>query len=333
MILVTGATGLVGSHLLLHLVEAGYQVRGIFREQKNIAKTKNLFSLYNKLSLFENIEWMHADLNDLPSLEDAFQNVTEVYHCAALISFNPDDHEKLRKVNIEGTANIVNFCLGHNVRKLCHVSSIAALGDLKEHESVITEAMEWNPEKPHNDYSITKYGAEMEIWRGQQEGLNAVIVNPGIILGAGFWGDGSGEFFSRVQNGLKFYTLGTAGFVDVWDVVTLMKILMESDLSAERFTIVAETLSFRDVLIEISTALKVSPPSIYAKPYMTSLAWKVDWLLSKIGFRRNLTQDDVRALHSTTIMSNEKIREKTGFEFTPIKKSIHSIVRVQKSAS
>ncbi len=209
MILVTGGTGLVGAHLLLHLLENGEQnLRAIYRKENQIQKTKSLFELYKKGNLFQQIEWFQADIIDIPSLEIAFQNVDYVYHCAAKISFNPSEEEELRKVNIEGTANIVNFCIDKKVKKLCHVSSIATLGDLGQNETIITEATEWNPEVLHSDYAISKYGGEMEVWRGHQEGLNVVIVNPGVIFGPGFWNQGSGAFFTSIKKGIKFFKQG-----------------------------------------------------------------------------------------------------------------------------
>src|SRR6476620_11680079 len=126
MVLITGATGLVGSHLALHLAENGESVRAIYRSLASLQKAKSLFALYRKESLFDKIEWVHADIIDIPSLYSAFENIEFVYHCAALVSFDPNDEKALRKTNIEGTANIVNFCLQFNVVKLCHVSSIAA---------------------------------------------------------------------------------------------------------------------------------------------------------------------------------------------------------------
>lgn len=331
MILITGATGLIGSHLAMHLIENGFSVRAMYRKQKNVEKTRRLFKLYNKLHLFEQVEWIAANVNDVPSLELAFKNVKQVYHCAALISFNPADEPQLRKINIEGTANIVNFCLAYKIDKLCHVSSIAALGDLKEFESTITEETEWNPEKPHGDYAITKFGAEMEIWRGQQEGLNAVIINPGVVLGAGFWETGSGELFGRVKKGLKFYTCGTAGFVNVHDVVAIMQQLMNADIAGERFTIVSETKTYQEVLNQVADALKVARPKYYAKPWMTSLAWKIDFLLGKIGFRRSITKDDHRALHSLAFYSNEKVINRLNYKFRPISASIKEIVEIHKN--
>ena len=244
MILVTGGTGLVGAHLLLQLTANETEIRAIYRNEKNIRKTQSLFQLYGKEAQFHKIQWMEGDIIDVPSLEKAFQGVTHVYHCAALISYNPKDENKLRKTNIEGTANIVNFCIDYKVSKLCHVSSIAALGDLKPNETIITEETEWNPEHYHSDYAISKYGAEMEIWRGQQEGLNVVIVNPGVIFGAGFWQQGSGMFFSAVQKGFPFYTNGTTGYVSATDVASVMIQLMNSNISGERFSVIAENQSF-----------------------------------------------------------------------------------------
>jgi|SRR6218665_867598 len=324
MILITGATGLVGSHLILHLLESSdsgsQKLRAIYRKDSSIARIQSLFSLYGKAHLFVQIEWIKADITDVPSLEIAFQNVTVVYHCAAHISFDPADEEKLRKTNIEGTANIVNFCLAFGVRKLCHVSSIATLGDLKEHETIVTETTEWNPEKQHSDYAISKFGAEMEIWRGFQEGLTVVIVNPGVILGAygdrESWKTGSGDIFNRVANGLPFYTKGTTGFVSVSDVVKIMVLLMDSDVNGERFIVVSENISFETLLKKTAAALKVKLPFWEAKKWMTAASWRFDWILSVLFFqKRTMSKMMARTLHSSDFISNEKILKATGYQF------------------
>jgi nucleoside-diphosphate-sugar epimerase len=307
MILVTGATGLVGSHLVLRLLQNNQPVSAIYRTNHSIRKTKEVFALYGHEALFDRIDWIEADITDVPSLEFAFRNIEYVYHCAACISFDPDDEELLRKVNIEGTANVVNFCLQYGVRKLCHVSSIAALGDLKPGEEMITEETEWNPEKPHSDYAISKYGAEMEIWRGQQEGLEVVIVNPGVVLGPLFWKSGSGKIFTRVARGLLFYTKGTTGFTTVDDVVAIMIKLMESDIQGERFIIISKNISFENMMAVMAKALRVKPPFIYGKPWMTSLAWRLDWLLSLFGKKRTLSRSMAGALHSTEQFSSERV--------------------------
>jgi len=329
MVLVTGGTGLVGAHLLLHLVENGDAVRAIYRNAETIEKTKSLFSLYNNESLFEKVDWIQADIIDVPSLEIAFENVEYVYHCAALISFNPKDEDLLRKINIEGTANIVNFCVANDVKKLCFLSSISALGDLKENEKIITEEAEWNPEKQHSDYAISKYGAEMEIWRGHQEGLQTVILNPGVILGPGFWEQGSGILFKRVANGLTFYTKGVTGFVAVPDVVRIAVELMKSENSNERFTLIAENMGFKDLLDSIADSLNVKRPSFHASPLLVNILYRIDWFISNIlGQKRKLDRATAKASYAKNWYSNEKIKKTLATEFLDIHQYIKSISRL-----
>ena len=332
MILITGATGLVGSHLALHLLENNESVRAIYRTSSSIEKTKSLFALYNKDFLFEKIEWVSADIIDVTTLEIAFKNIEYVYHCAALISFDPKDENKLRKINIEGTANVVNFCLEFDVKKLCYVSSIAALGDLKEHEMEVTEQTLWNPEKYHSDYAISKYGAEMEIWRGQQEGLNAVVVNPSVILGPGFYKTGSGEIFKSVKNGLWFYTKGSTGFISVNDIVKIMVQLMKSEISGERYIALAENISFEKVLKTIAKVMNVKPPSIYAKPWLTEISSKLDWIASNIFLqKRKLSKAMVESLHTADKISNEKVKNTLNYKFQNIEEyctEIKSLIKL-----
>ena len=333
MILVTGGTGLVGAHLLLHLLENGEQtVRALHRNPKNTIKTKLLFELYEKSELFSKIEWISADILDVPSLEIAFHNVDYVYHCAAFISFNPDDEDELRKVNIEGTANIVNFCIDKKVTKLCHVSSIAALGDLISNEAnrvnnTITEETEWNPEFSHSDYAISKYGAEMEVWRGFQEGLSVVIVNPGVIFGPGFWNQGSGVIFSSVKKGFPFYTNGTSAYVSVLDVVTIMHQLMHSDCNGERFIVISENYTYKNILSAIAKKIGAKTPTIKAKPWLLNLAWRFDWFSSKLfRTKRKLSKHSILSLQSTELFSNEKIKNQLDYSFRDIDNYLNELV-------
>ncbi|MBW4359423.1 NAD-dependent epimerase/dehydratase family protein [Flavobacterium taihuense] len=329
MVLVTGGTGLVGAHLLIHLLEKGENVRAIYRNSDSIKKTKSLFSLYKKESLYESIHWIQADILDIPALENAFQEIRQVYHCSATISFDPKDEELVRKTNIEGTANIVNFCLAYTIQKLCHVSSIAALGDLAEHESIITEETEWNPEKPHSDYAISKYGAEMEIWRAQQEGLDVVIVNPGVIIGPGFWNQGSGELFTKVKNGLSFYTKGSTGFVTVVDVVSIMHQLMKSPVSGERFTLIGQNIIFQDLLFSIADALKVKRPNYHATPFMMNTLSKLDWITSILfGQKRQLSKASARSSYSKDLYSNEKTKNALNITFQDVHDYIKEITNL-----
>lgn len=326
MVLVTGGTGLVGAHILLHLIENDENVRAIYRNLSSVEKTKSLFAIYQKAPLFEKIEWVQADITDIPSLENIFEGIEHVYHCAAIISFDPKDEDLIRKTNIEGTANIVNFCIAKNIKKLCFVSSIAALGDLGPQEKLISETTEWNPEKPHSDYAISKYGAEMEVWRGQQEGLNVIIVNPGVILGPDFREQGSGKLFTEVANGLSFYTLGKTGFVAVTDVVRMAFELMKSSITNDRFTLVAENMVFKEVLDAIANGLKVKKPRIHAKPILTEIYWRIDWFLATFLFKkRSFTRATAKASYSKNLYSNEKIKAALNTEFTHINTYINTI--------
>ena len=319
MILITGATGLVGSHLALQLLENGEKIRAIYRNEASILAAKSLFKGYEKSHLFDKIEWIQADITDIPSLEIAFANVDSVFHCAALISFDPNDEYLLRKTNIEGTANIVNLSLSYGVKKVGYVSSIAALGDRKEYETIITEETEWNPEKHHSDYAISKYGAEMEIWRGQQEGLQVVVINPGIILGPGFWKQGSGKLFSAVANGLKFYSKGTSGFVSVIDVVNLLIVAMakiDEKQNGQRYIAIENNYSYETIFNEIALALNVEKPKFYAAFWQTELAWRWNWLTSiLLNKKRLISKETMRSCHQLDCYSNEKARIKFNYQF------------------
>ncbi|CAD0003459.1 NAD-dependent epimerase/dehydratase family protein [Flavobacterium salmonis] len=333
MVLVTGGTGLVGAHLLLHLIENGENVRAIYRSQNNIQKTKSVFELYKKGDLFEKINWLEADILDVPSLEIAFIGIEYVYHCAALISFNPKDEDALRKTNIEGTANMVNFALAKGVKKFCYVSSIAALGDLQPHETYITEETDWNPEKPHSDYAISKYGAEMEAWRGVQEGLDVIIINPGVILAPvstkSIFEYGSNVLYIKVSKGLSFYTLGNTGFIAINDVVKIAFELMKSNIKNERFTLIADNIIFRDVLNTIADALKVKKPTIHAKPIFMNLLCVADRIVSTLLFqKRSLTKAAAKASYSKSLYSNEKIKTALGTVFLDVNQYINEVSKL-----
>jgi len=320
MILVTGGTGLVGAHLLLHLAAGDVPLRALYRNKATIAKTHNLFEHYNKLPLFRKIEWVQGDILDVPSLEDAFEGVGFVYHCAALISYDPADEDVLRKVNIEGTANVVNLALAYSVKKFCHVSSVAALGDPREGEHIITEETEWNPEANHHDYALSKYGAEMEVWRAWQEGLDVVIVNPGVIYGYGFWDQGSGEMFNAVKKGQLFYTRANIGTVVVSDLISIMVRLMASDISGERFTVVAENLTLQEILNTIADGMGKKHPPFYATPLITSIGWRADWLLSMLLFRkRKLSRAMARSAHNIDVYDNSKVINALDYRFRDVK--------------
>ena len=327
MILVTGGTGLVGAHLLYKLTSNNERVRAIYRNEKKLSNTKNVFSCYTKdyEAIFDSIEWIKADILDIPALSKVFKGITKVYHCAAFVSFEPDKYQLLRKTNIEGTANIVNLSIANSIEKLCYVSSIATLGITLDNTSINEETI-WNPEADNNVYAITKYGAEIEVWRGTQEGLNAVIVNPGVILGAGIWRYGSGSLFKKAKNGLKFYTKGTVGLISVEDVVNIMMALMTSKIINERFVLVAENWTYKKFLQALAKSVNKKIPKKIASQSILNLVWKLDWLNHKItGKRRRLTKHIANSLSTETYYSSDKIKKALDYEFKAVDKTIISV--------
>lgn len=317
MILVTGGTGLVGSHLLYWLVQDQQKVRAIYRNDSGKDSVKKVFSYYTTDvdALFSKIEWVQADIVNIVSLEKAFDGITHVYHAAALVSFNPVDYYLMRKVNIDGTSNIVNLCIDSGVKKLCYVSSIATL-EKTSNSKVVTETSEWNPESNNYGYAITKYGAEMEVWRASQEGLEVVMVNPGVILGPGFWNQGTGELFNKAYNDFPFYSDGVTGFVGVHDVAKAMIKLMNSQIQNERFILVSENKSFREIFFLMADYFNKKRPYFKVNRFLAELAWMLDWVYSKVsGKAISISKQSARASLNVYEYSSEKIRTQLGFEF------------------
>lgn len=320
MILITGATGFLGSELAQQLTAQGKKVRALKRETSKIPQ----ILLNNQL-----VEWVVSDLNEPETLADAFEGVTQVYHCAAFVSFDPKEKKKLFKINIEGTSNIVNLCVEHSAR-LVHVSSVAALGNAKPGEE-ITEKHFWEYDKTVHGYAISKYEGEMEVWRGIAEGLDAVIVNPSVIIGKNAGTDGSGAIFDLVKGGLKFYTDGASGFVDVEDVAKAMILLMDSEVTEERFTLSAENINYKDLFTHIAQNFGIKPPNIEAKPWMLGIAWRMAKLASLFtGKAPSLTKDSAKSSFNHSYYSNQKIKNTVPITFKPLSVSIAEVCTALK---
>ncbi len=323
MILVTGGTGLIGSHLLFHLISNGNTVRSNFRTKESIEKVHKVFGYYsdNPSLLIEQIDWVQADITDVGGLNSLFDGVEQVYHCAALISFDPKDYKILERTNVEGTANVVNLSLKHGIKKLCYVSSIAAIGSsIKEKE--VTEENEWSEAKA-SVYGITKYEAELEVWRGSQEGLSIVIVNPGVVIGPGFWKSGSGSFFTYASKGKKYFIPGGTGFVTINDVINAMTTLMDSNIQTERFILVNKNMTYEHLFQKIAPKLGMEPPTKKISKFMLECFWRWDWARSKLfGKRRKLSKAMARRLYHQKTYSNEKIKSELDFTFEDMDKAI-----------
>lgn len=324
MVLVTGGTGFLGAHLLYYLVQKGEKVRAMKRENSSFELVHRVFSFYKKnyQKDFSNIEWQEADLLDVFSLDILLDGISEIYHVAAMVSFQPADHELMMKVNVNGTANLVNAALDKKIERFCFVSSIAAIGRA-DNEKPIDEKSVWKESKRNSKYAISKYLAEKEVWRGFEEGLNGVIVNPSIILGPGERNSGIAKLISLILKGMKFYTSGVNGYVDVRDVVEIMIRLLNSPTSAERFVVSSENVNYKDLMHSISHNLKRTPPSIHATPWLASLAWRLSYIQSLITGRKPLiTKETSTTAQNIYIYSNKKIVRLFDYKFIPVQESI-----------
>ena len=328
MIFVTGGTGLVGAHLLFELTAAGKRVKALKRETSNLQQVLKTFSYYSETpkELFNLIEWVDGDILDYFSLEKMLAGVTEIYHCAAIVSFNTNERQKMITNNVEGTSNLVNAAIENGVKKICHVSSIAALGRLDDHQ-LVTEQTNWVPTKKISGYSESKFFSEVEIWRGIEEGLDAVIVNPSIIFGPANWETGSAKMFKTIWDGMKFYTKGVTGYVDVKDVVRAMILLMDETnfetAKNQRFLLNAENVSFQNVFCQIADALEKPRPKYFASNSVLKLVWRAAKIAGWItGKPSALTRDVVANSNTVNNFDGSKIVKQFNFNYLPISESI-----------
>lgn len=322
MIFVTGGTGLVGSHILLRLAKDGMPFKALKRETSSLQICENVFSYYTAKDLFAKINWVTGDVNDIPSLENAMEGCSKVLHCAGMISFYPAEAELMRKVNIEGTANVVNVALSKGIKKLGHISSIAALGR-NSTVGVVDEECYFKATKLDSNYALSKYYAEQEVWRASQEGLNVVIVNPSVILGPGDWNKGSSQIFQRIHKGLKFYTTGSTGYVDVMDVANSLIDLLFSSVKNERFIVNGANLKYRDCFDRIAVELGKSKATIKVTPLLKELAWRLEAIRSFITSKTPLlTKETANSSMTNSEYSTIKIEKEIDFQFTAIETTI-----------
>ena len=322
-ILVTGGTGFVGSYILRYLIKKDYS--NVHSLKRNNSKTDLIADIEKEIT-FHN-----ADINDIPALEEAVKDMDYVIHTAAVVSFRPKDRNKMMKVNVEGTANLVNICLDNGIKKLIHISSIASLGR-KESGKIIDENTEWEDSSTNSDYSISKYLSEMEVWRGFTEGLDMAILNPSMIMGAGYWDIGTNEIIKKVNNGLKFYPTGTNGFVDVRDVAEMAILLIEKDISGERFICSAENIKLEKLLNEIALGLGKKPPKIkLSRSLMSVAAFFIDLISLFPGYNSNLSSQSIKNAFFDSLYDNSKSKEVLGFEYRDINKTLTETAELFKN--
>ena len=317
MILVTGATGLVGSYLLLKLIEQDRELVALYRSESKKNSTLGFLKERTKSAKIAEIIWRKGDVCNQPSLAVAFEGITRLYHCAAFISFAQYKQETLMKVNQQGTTNLVNLAIKHQLKKIAYISSIATLGSDTTSDS-IDESSPWNADQDHTPYAYSKFGAELEVWRATQEGVPAVIVNPGVILGTGVEGNPLELLCNQIDNHLLFYPKGATGYVTVEDVVHVLTDLMDSETKNERFILVAENWSYEQMLRRIALIRKKRPPRIGLRKSWLQIAWGLEGILSLFGKRRFMTQALISSLCDVKQIQGNKIIQESSFKYSDI---------------
>lgn len=321
MVLVTGATGILGRVIVLELLKRGKIVRAAKRRSSNLEQVRHSFQFYteNPDDYFNKIEWMNVDFEDIHSLQTAMIGIDEVYHCAATVSFHPADQRRMYHTNIEGTRNLLYACEGSQVKKFCFVSSIAVLDGVNEKDET-DENSDYNQKLDHSAYAVSKHFSEMEVWRAAAEGLNTVIVNPGIIIGSGNWTQSSGLLF---QNLARPYTFsGGASYVDVRDVAKASIELMDNNIFNERFILISENKRYAEVASYVRQKMGLSSPKIIPSALLTVgrvLNFVFGWLFSPLRMVDKVNTESVTSMNN---VSNDKIVKTLGFKFIPVNESI-----------
>lgn len=318
MVFVTGGSGLLGSFLIPALLAQGHAVRALYRER------------VPPIVAADKVEWVQGDIRDTDLLRAALDQVTHVFHCAGLVSYAPQDEAMLQQVNVEGTASLVDACLGKSGLRVCHVSSVAALGGAAETEEpsvtprVLDETAKWDLGAEHPAYATSKYLAELEIWRGVAEGLSAIVVNPSVVLGPADWNRSSTRLFRYAYDEHRFYTPGNLNFVDVRDVVAmLLHLAFNSTAQGERFILSGGDLPLRDFLAEAAACFGKRPPTVEVPDWAAETVWRLEHVRSVLtGARPLITKDTARASRRPTVYNAQKVQRATGLTFQPLRETI-----------
>ena len=314
-VLVTGGTGFIGAYIIQELITKGYSVKALHR--------RNNFPFYISKETLSKVEWIQGDILDVVTLENAMENVDAIIHSAAIVSFDKKLREQMYRINVEGTANVVNLALEKNIKRLIHISSVAAIGRTAKGQTV-DEEKKWVTSSLNTHYAISKQKSEMEVWRAMAEGLSAVIVNPSTVLGFGNWNSSSTAIFKNIYHGFSWYSEGENGFVDVKDVAEVAVALIDTEITGQRFILNGDNWPFRKLFNSIADQFKKPQPHRLATPFLGEIAWRMEHLKSYFsGHRPLLTKESAKVAHSRTNFDNSKIlKALPGFNFTPLQQTI-----------
>lgn len=324
MIFVSGATGLVGSHLLFELCQTKTKIRATFRDKSRMENVKHVFRYYSDDAdmLFEKIEWIPLNLFELEDVIKATKDCSQIYHCAAIVSFNPANKKETIRLNELMTKNIIEAALFHSIFDFCHISSIATLGRMPNN-GYIDETVKYDKSDSHSAYSIGKFKAEVLVLEAQKRGLKPLIVKPSVIIGPGWWKEGSGKFYSVINSGLPFYTNGQTGFVDVRDVAKAMVLLMDSNIRNTDFLISAQNMSYQDFFTKIARSLHKEPPKIKISAFVSMIVWPfAEFFAAIAGKEPVMNRYTARTSQSKYQFSGEKLTNTIDFNYRNMDLSI-----------
>ncbi|WP_449388122.1 NAD-dependent epimerase/dehydratase family protein [Chryseobacterium lineare] len=322
MVFVTGATGILGRVIVLELLKRGKNVRASKRPTSNLEEVRHSYTFYteNPDSFFDKIEWTEVDFDDIQSIQEALKGVDEVYHCAAKVGFNPADDKEMDHTNVKGTQNLLYACEGSGVTKFLYVSSIAVL-DIHNENGELDEDSDFNSKDEHSAYAISKHLAEMEVWRASAEGLKTVIINPGMIIGSGNWGNSSGDIFPTMEKN-SFTFSGGASYADVRDVAEISIELMDKNIFGERFIIISENKRYAEMAQKVRKALGLKEAKVLSK-FQLNMGVVANMLLGwLIPALRMVTKSNVEAISNMEIISNKKVKERLNYTFIPLEETI-----------
>ncbi|HVY74277.1 MAG TPA: NAD-dependent epimerase/dehydratase family protein [Puia sp.] len=315
MIFLTGGTGFIGSYILTELVRQGYSVRALRR--------RPALPFFLSPEIAAKTEWVEGDVLDVSSLQEQLTGCDRIIHAAAIVSFYPDEKRAMFRTNIEGTANLVNIALEQGIDDFIYISSVAALGRTDQ-QTTIDEEKKWESGAGQTNYAISKYHAEMEVWRGMGEGLRPLVLNPSTVLGFGDWNRGSCAIFRSVYQEYPWYTSGHNGFVDVEDIARVVVALMNSPVRNQRFIVSAENRGFRDLFNKIADEFQKKHPSLEVNSLLASLAWRAEKVKSLFtGTRPLLTKETASIASKRVSFDNSRLLNTLpDFRFTPLDDTI-----------
>ncbi len=320
MILVTGATGLVGAHILHELSKSNSNIKAMKRKSSSLFEVEHLFRKFNNSVLFTNVKWVDGDITDITTLDEVFKDVTEVYHIAGMVSFDDRDSKKLYNINVKGTANMVNYALEYGVKRFFYISSISVIDAVNN--EVITEKSEFLKKKPHSKYACSKFDGEMEVWRGSQEGLEVIVANTGVVLGSGFKSQSSGQVITQSLKG--YYTSGGTGFISAIDVAKCSVELMKSESVNERFILVSENVKYEHLVNTICSHFKRS--SKFISDFKLNNIRKLSSFVSTFGFENFLSEASYESLITKTVYDNSKVTKRIDYTFEKIDETLKRII-------